>query len=292
MPGAARPGAGQMRLNAYVMLADPSFLTASIRAYYALVDRIVVSYDENGRSWTGTPLPVDDALALVRAIDTDRKCELHPGDYARDGHDAMDNDTHQRREALAAASAGADWVLQLDTDEVLPRPDVFLRTLAHADQAGAHALEYPSRWLYTRVGARRFLESGSRLWGPASSYPGPLAVRAGTALVHARQADVPLYRADVRAWNTDPAHPRDALVHEVVPFDAAVLHYSWVRSPAFIARKVGWSGHTAELRATGEYGRWLRASRHPVRTVLMAPLRRSGRSFRIVSAPALPGGES
>lgn len=281
-----------MRINAYVMLADPSFLTASIRAYYDHVDRIVVSHDADARSWTGTPLPIDETLALIESLDTAGKCELHPGAYARAGFDPMDNETHQRNEALAIASEGADWVLQLDTDEVIPRASAFLRVLRHADEAGASGLEYPSRWLYTRVGPGRFLESGTRLWGPASSYPGPLAVRAGTRLAHARQADVPLYRADVRAWNTDPAHPRDAYVHEVVPFDSAVIHYCWVRSPEFIARKVGWSGHSDELKASGEYGRWMHVTRHPLRAALRAPFPRGGRSFRIVSAPGLPGQEA
>ena len=282
-----------MKINAYVMLADPSFLTASISAYYPHVARIVVSYDQDHRSWTGTPLPIDETLALVAALDTDGKCEFHSGRFGRDGFTPMDNETHQRNVALAAASEGADWVLQLDTDEVIPHMPVFLNALTHADKAGADALEYPSRWLYTRVGRNRFLESCTRFWRPASSYPGPLAVRAGTTLTHARQAAVPLYRTDVRAWNTDPAHPRDAFVHEVVPYEAAVIHYCWVRSPEFIARKVGWSGHSEELKASGEYGRWMRTRTHPLRAVLAAPFRSGGgRSYRFVSAPGLPGQEA
>jgi len=281
-----------MRLNAYVMIADPSFLTASVSAYYPFVDRIVVSYDSRGLSWTGTPLPLDDGLARIRALDTEGKCDFRPGDFAREGFDPMDNDTFQRNDALAQASDGADWVLQLDTDEVLPRPDVFREVLRHADESAAEGLEYPARWLYTRVGTERFLESCGALWRTSSSYPGPVAVRAGTTLTHARQADVPLYRADVRAWNTDPSHPRDAVVHEVVARDAAIIHYSWVRSPEYIARKVGWSGHSEELRASGEYGRWLRARKRPVRTTLAAPFHRHGRRFRIVRAPAHLGQES
>lgn len=282
-----------MRTTAYILVGDPSFLTASVRAYYAHVDRIVVSYDGSARSWTGTDLPIDEALAQVRALDVDDRCELRPGSYARPGHDPLESETRQRNEALAAASEGADWVLQLDTDELIPRPEIFLRTLAAADRAGAGGMEFPSRWLYTRAGEDRFLEASSRFWGPASSYPGPVAVRAGTRLTQARQAaGLGLYRADVRAWNTDPWHPRDAVVHTVVPRDAAVLHYSWVRTPEFVARKVGWSGHTAELTASGEYGRWLRASRHPLRTALAAPVRPLGARYRVAAAPGRRGEES
>jgi hypothetical protein len=281
-----------MRVAAYVLVGDPSFLTPSIRAYYDRVERIVVSYDETATSWTGTPLPVEEALERIRVLDRDGKCDLRPGAFARPGFDPMDNETHQRNVALTQASDDADWVVQLDTDEVMPRPDLFFRAVRRADAAAADALEYPSRWLYTRAGTDRFLEAGSRLWGPESSYPGALAVRAGTTVTHGRQTDAALYRADVRPWNTDPAHPRDAVVHEVVPFSAAVLHYSWVRSEPFVARKVGWSGHSADLKANGEYGRWLSATRRPLRTALTAPLRRSGRSLRLVDAPDHTGEES
>lgn len=278
-----------MRLNAYVMLGDPAFVGPSIRAYYPFVDRIVVSYDEEHLSWTRTPLPVDTCLDAVRALDVDGKCDFRPGRFAREGFDPLENDTFQRNAALADASRGADWVLQLDTDEVIPRPDIFLETLRHADDAGAGGLEFPARWLYTRVKPGLFLESSRRLWRPAMSYPGPVAVRAGSTLTLARQADVPLHRVDVRPWNTDPAHPSDAVVHEVVALSSAVNHYSWVRSDDFIRRKVGWSGHAAELAEGGDYLKWRSATEHPLRTVLTSPFRTGGRRFRFGRAADFMG---
>jgi hypothetical protein len=280
-----------MKLNAYIMLGDPSFLHASVASYYRHVSRIVVSYDRDGLSWTGTPLPLDECLARIRALDTEGKCDLRPGTFARPGLDALENDTNQRSVALMTASDGADWVLQLDTDEVLPEPTTLVSTLRRADDAGADGLEFPARWLYTRVGSRRFLESCSRLWRPASSYPGPVAVRAGTSLVQARQTDGPLYRADVRPWNTDPSHPRDAIVHEVVPYRASIVHYSWVRSSEYMRRKVGWSGHSEELKESGRYEEWIHALRHPLRTSLQAPLKPAGRRFRITTARSFLGEE-
>lgn len=278
-----------MKLNAYVMLGDPAFLKPSIRAYYPHVDRIVVSYDEDHRSWTGTPLAVQACLDAISEVDIDGKCDLRPGKFARRGHDPLANDTHQRNVALQQASSGADWVLQLDTDEVIPHPEIFLRSLHRADRAGAGGLEFPARWFFARVRPGLFLESGTRLWGPAASYPGPVAVRPGTALSLARQADVPLYRVDMRAWNTDPAHARDSIVHQVVPVSAAISHYSWVRSDDFIRRKVGWSGHAAELVRDQGYRTWRTASDHPVRVVLAAPFARGARRFRFAGVDDFTG---
>lgn len=278
-------------LSAYIMLADPSYLAESLSAYYPYVDRIVLSYDESATSWTGTPLPLEQCLAIVRRIDVDGKCVAVPGHFARLDADALDNDTFQRQHALDAASEHGRWVLQLDTDEVMLRPEAFFAALARADAAGAGGLEYPARWLYTRVGGGRYLEQTGRLWQRAASFPGPLAVRAGTTLRLARQADVELFRVDLRPWNTDPWHPADAPVHAVVSPDDAVVHFSWVRRPEVIRRKFHWSGHTDEMTPPAVYRAWVRRSRHPLLAVATTPLRRRSRAwYRLSTIPEPPGG--
>ena len=54
-----------MRVTAYVLIADPNFLAASLGSYYRWVDRIVLSYDRTATSWTGTPLPVGARVGLA-----------------------------------------------------------------------------------------------------------------------------------------------------------------------------------------------------------------------------------
>ena len=151
------------RISAYVLLADPSYLAESIAAYYPHVDRIVLSYDESSTSWTGTPLPVEQCLAIVGELDIEGKCVAAPGRYARLDHDPLDNDTFQRQAALDAASEDADWVLQLDTDEVMSDPATFFRSLARAERVGASGLDYPARWLYTRSRPRPVPGAGDAL---------------------------------------------------------------------------------------------------------------------------------
>lgn len=273
-----------MRITAYVLVADPNYLTASLRSYYHWVDRIVLSYDAEATSWTGTELPVQECLAAIEKLDTDGKCVHAPGAYARPGHPPLDSETHQRQQALNQAAEDADWVLQLDTDEVMLDPEQFFRSLRRAEAVGASAMDYPSRWLYAQVAPGRFLEASTRLGRPAASYPGPLAVRAGTQLTQARQTDAALYRVDLRPWNTDPHHHHASTVHEVIAADSAVLHFSWVRDHETIRRKFGWSGHAQEYSQPKVYQRWARRQRRPRRTVLTTPLRRDD-WFRLVSVP-------
>lgn len=280
-----------MRVTAYVLVADPAYLQESIRAYYDRVQRIVLSYDETATSWTGTPLPVAECLRLIEAVDPDRKCVRAPGRYARPGEHPLDNDTFQRQAALDAASADADWVLQLDTDEVMLDPDRFFSALERADATGTAGLDFPARWLYARVGEDRFLEASSRFWRVRAGFPGPLAVRAGTRLVHARQADVPLYRVDFGPRNTDPSHHRDSVVHATVPVGSAVAHYSWVRDDETMRRKFGWSGHTAAYSRPEVYRRWVSRQRHPLRTVVTTPFRHDD-WFRMTKVPPNAGGHA
>lgn len=283
---------GRPRLAAYILLADPSFLVESVSAYYPYVDRIVVSYDDAATSWTGTPLPIPLCLDLLRGLDTEGKLVAAPGHFARLDEDPLANDTHQRQHALDAASEFGDWVVQLDTDEVMLRPATFFDCLRRGAERGARGLDFPARWLYSRVAPGRYLEQTDRMWRHASSYPGPLAVAAGTTLRLARQADVPLHRVDVRSRNTDPWHPDTAEVHEVIPVDEAVAHFSWVRHPDVLRRKFAWSGHSAEWSAPGIHAAWERRSRHPWLTVATTPLRRRSRAwYRLSSIPEPPGGE-
>lgn len=279
------------RINAYVLLADPSYLRESILAYYSYVDRIVLSYDRSATSWTGTPLPVEQCLAIIDDIDIDAKCVRAPGDFARPEHRPLDSETSQRQQALDVASEGADWVLQLDTDEVMLDPQAFFDMLERADQAGAEGLDFPARWLYTRTGPGRYLEATRRCWQIAAAFPGPLAVRAGTMLRHARQADVPLFRVDFSMRSTDPWRAKDAVVDAVIARSSAVLHFSWVRDPELIRRKFAWSGHTRAMRAPKVYRRWVWRTRHPLLTALTTPLRRrdDGR-YRLSRVPEPPGG--
>ncbi|WP_344779295.1 hypothetical protein [Microbacterium kribbense] len=261
-------------MSAYILVADPAFLRASVRAYYDRVDEIVLSYDATSTSWTGTPLPVAECLRIIDALDVEGKCRHLPGSYARVREHPLDCDTYQRQEALDAASHDTDWVLQLDTDEVMLDPGAFFGALERADATGASGLDYPSRWLYSNVGDDLFLESSTRFWRARASYPGPMAVRAGTRLSLARQADVPLHRVDFRPWNTDPAHPHTAPVHAVIAPSAGIAHYSWVRDDETMQRKFRWSGHAEAYSKPEVYRRWAGRQRRPLLTALGTPARR------------------
>lgn len=273
-----------MRINAYIMAADPAWIEASVASYYDMVNQIVVAYDEAGLSWSGTALPVEECLERVRQIDRDCKLLFCPGCFARLRYNPMENDTHQRQFALDIAGSGADWVLQLDTDEVLADASEFVRCLREADQLGFGAMEYPARWLYRGLGGNCYLERCSKFWRTTGGFPGPVAVRPGTRLRNARQCDAPLYRVDFREKNTDPWHGRGAPVHRTVKPSHGIIHYSWIRQEEELLRKTSAWGHSKE-DWSAEIRHWMWAGRHPHLASAATPFMEPERRVRIVTIP-------
>lgn len=271
-----------MRINAYIMAADPAWMEASVLSYYNFVGKIIVSYDADGLSWSGTPLPIQECLERLRKIDSEKKFRYCPGNFCRSHCNPMDNDTYQRQSALDFAGVNADWVLQLDTDEVIADAPVFLDCLAEAEQAGFPAMEYPARWLYKGLGKGRYLERCSRFWRTAAGFPGPVAVKPGTLLRNARQCRAPLFRVDFQQQNTDPCHGADAPVHRVIKASQGIHHYSWIRSEEELIRKTSAWGHSQEdWDAEIRYWKW--AGRHPLIASLATPLVRFPRRLRLTT---------
>jgi hypothetical protein len=260
------------RINAYVLAAYPAWLEESVQSYYELVHRIVVSYDKSGLSWTGLPLPIDDCLTRLKSLDVHGKLDFRPGDYARTGRHPMENDTYQRQRALQQASDGADWVIQLDTDEVVANLGLFRESLMEADAGEYDALAYPARWLYQRISADFFLEGSSRLWRRLASYPGPVAVRAGVGLRHGRQGGTKLYAVGFSHEDLPLYFLPPAPVRKVISFNDAILHFGWIRSDDEMAAKLTSWGHAHDRDWSGPLRRWRRAARHPLLTAALTPL--------------------
>lgn len=252
-------------LHAYVLAADPTWLRSSVQQYYESVDRIIVSYDEASRGWAGAPVPVEECLRSLRHMDRDRKMVYVPGCFSDPTDSATFGETAQRTSALEVAARGADWVLQLDTDEVLPQPEDLYARLAVAAEIGAEGVEWPMRVLYRRR-RRDYLEVVDWDGQPRFEYPGPVAVRPTARLAHARQIDGPILRCAVAGDNRSlqlrrPEAPGETRLSDLTT-EAAILHNSWAREPAVVRQKVRSWGHNMGWRSDVYY--WLKWYPAPV----------------------------
>lgn len=280
-----------MKINAYILAADPAWIEGSVLSYYPIVERIVVSYDEDGFSWTGAPLDIDGCLSRLRAIDRDGKMDFQPGHYARKKfyYQPLENDTHQRQCALDQAGTDADWVLQLDTDEVIGCESTFRDCLAEAERLRRAALNYPSLWLYCHAFATWYLEWCDRGWRRAPGYPGPMAVRAGSKLTLARRIEHGHFHVDLTRRGSRVRVPNDLKVDRVIAAGEAVWHFSMLRDESSLRSKFISSGHAHERNWHEEVDGWLRARRHPLLKTLISQFGHGlyKRPLRLARLPAV-----
>lgn len=279
------------RLGAYVLAADPTWLRSSIERYYDELDVLVVLASESGRGWTGAPVQARRCVDMVRELDVRGIAEIIFGDWV-DSANPMAADTAQRQAGINALGDRVDWILQIDTDELLPDLEALRAALIEAESVGVAAVEWPMRVLYRRLRTGDYLEVVAQSGSPRFEYPGPIAVRAGTTLSDARRASIPYLRPVVRG-DTESLQvarpPEDGeLRRPTIDPTAAILHNSWARSPKDVRRKVRSWGHGGSLKSAFYYWlvwmpspltwRWLR-SFHPMARQLWPRL-------QVTSAPA------
>jgi hypothetical protein len=245
-----------VRLAAYLLAADPTWIEKSVRAYYDQVEEILVSYDEDGIGWSGSRVHSEEAVARLRAIDSAGKMRFVGGNH-HDLSTGPENEIRQRQAALDAVATTVDWVLQIDSDEVVPDIDVVIAALRHADDRGLRAVEWPMRVLFRRLNDREYLVVTGKNGRGHFEYPGPIAVRAGVRFRDARQGDGPFLRPVVAGDVSSLQVSREAAEDEDRSFtitpSQAILHNSWGRSPAVIRRKVRAWGHHDGWRTWRHY---------------------------------------
>jgi hypothetical protein len=242
-----------MKLTAYVLAADPAWVQASVRSYYDIVEEIVISYDENSKGWTGAPIPVDECVSKLKAIDKDKKMRFVGGHFARLDQNPMVNDTYQRQCAFDIASSGADWVIAIDADEVLPNPGALLKMLDYAAEREIPAVEWPMRLFFHRLEDGRFLEVCSKSRTERFEYPGPIAARPGAQHTDARHAKGDYLRPVVIGDKQSPQVrcgmlPGESRI-ENLRLEDAILHFSWARSAADVRSKVASWSHNEGLKS-------------------------------------------
>jgi hypothetical protein len=265
-----------MHLAAYVLAADPTWIRTSVLAYYPHVSRIVVSFDRRGLGWSGEPVPAKRCVAALKSIDRDRKLVLLPGDYCGTHDDLMAAETAQRQEALDAAAEGADWVLQIDTDEVLPDASALTRALAATQDERYVAVSWPMRVLYRRLGRGRFLEVAAEDGSLHVEYPGPVAVRSGTRLDHARWTG-PTAGGLLKVPVATPDEVAAAAVKPVVPKPVAEPRPAEPRpaepaEPAVTVIDVAAAERAAELTAERTGDRTVATAPAPALALPVAPV--------------------
>ena len=255
-----------MKIHAYILASDPNWIEASLLSYLDLVDKVVVCYDESGLSWSGNQAKTQESINRIKQIDIQGKCTYISGDYAKLGSSLslLEKDSMQRRAAYVEARVGADWVLQLDSDEIVSDSATLLTALHAARTSGAIQVYYPFRWIYLRSLLGHYIEYGSSKLGRMVTYHGPIAVRGDAIHQEARRVDGPVHLVRIDHGVTSPY--LESIIRgdfgrvvssSTSTYDNSICHLSWVRRPSLIARKLRNFGHAYDRDWNTQILKWL-----------------------------------
>ena len=247
-----------MQIAAYVCLGDPAWIEASVMSYYPYVTKIIATYDQDGLSWSGPEIDIEVCIRRLRAIDVDGKVLFVPGKFAIPSNfeNPMLSDTNQRQVGLDVASEYGDWVLQLDTDEIIANWNVFLSHLEYAATNGYESLYYPSIYVYQLISKQVALESCQR-WGRRQpGYPGPLCIRSGSTLYHSRRSKVSAVHVSCQNSYDTVIEASAHVVSVQIPANDCVVHITKGRSPDYMSKKFKTWSHASDRDYTMDLVYW------------------------------------
>lgn len=108
---------------------DYRYAFAAIKAYYPIADEILLGLDNERITWSGKPFDFDAAEfeRFLAIIDTRKIVTICEGNFHR-FEKPIDNDTAERN-ALSLMAQPGNWILQIDSDEVLLNAPEFKKYL-------------------------------------------------------------------------------------------------------------------------------------------------------------------
>lgn len=244
-----------IRINAYILAADPEWITPSVLSYYQIIDKLFVSFDGESKGWTGVPVQVQSCLDQLRLIDPENKIVLIDGSYSSRELSPGDAETAQRQAAVDVAGDKADWILQVDTDEIVPDAQKLRRRLVEISDPIVDVVEWPMSSYFSSISTTQLLEVCNYRHSRPNAEAVPLAVRPRTKLKIMRYGRNPLRLRrkppiQVKLKETvERIIGRRVVAYDQVPDDEVILHFSWVRSEAGIHAKVRSWGHASDFNA-------------------------------------------
>lgn len=110
---------------------DWHFLQQSLPSIYKHVDAICLSVDSERRSWNGNLFEMNwNAFTeMVDAIDVDQKIQILQEPFYNKERTPIANECYQRRR-MAEVLGKANWIMQIDTDEIIINPLEFIGELS------------------------------------------------------------------------------------------------------------------------------------------------------------------
>jgi glycosyltransferase involved in cell wall biosynthesis len=110
---------------------DWSYLELSLPSIYTIADSICLSVDADCKSWNGNIFPFDwdRFYQMIDSIDSEKKIQVLKEPFFDASRTPIENECYQRKR-MADFLGNSDWVVQIDTDEIIINPKDFKALLA------------------------------------------------------------------------------------------------------------------------------------------------------------------
>lgn len=114
----------------YLLSYDYQYIFTSIELIYDFVDKIVICYDKDGKTWAGNNIKIpNEVFEKIKSIDYKNKIFLYSDSFYIEGLPPIELETRQRN-MLAKQMGEGGWHIQLDCDEYpinFDKLSIFLR---------------------------------------------------------------------------------------------------------------------------------------------------------------------
>lgn len=240
------------KIIAYVLLADPEWLVPSVYSYLNICDTIIGIYDEDHIGHAGAKIDVRECLRRLECFNEYAKIKLIKGKFTKFSSPHA-NEHDQRSTGVSYASElGADWVLHIDNDEILPDSEWLYEQINSQLRSSRASIEIASRVYYSHEVSR--LLQIAPLAAKSEYYENlAIAVKPFTKLQRARFAKNQLILSPKTSRGQKAKQlakrilGRDYLEYKKIPHDKCIMHMSWVRSKKGIEQKVKSWGHATDF---------------------------------------------
>ncbi|WP_415329124.1 hypothetical protein [Chryseobacterium sp. MMS23-Vi53] len=101
----------------YLLSYDYSYIITSIKQIYEEVDKIVISYDANGKTWAGNEVFIPESFfSEIKNLDKQNKIVFYKDSFFIPGMQPMELETRQRN-MMAEKMGSGGWHIHIDGDE-------------------------------------------------------------------------------------------------------------------------------------------------------------------------------
>ncbi|MBK9140854.1 MAG: hypothetical protein IPM23_00040 [Candidatus Melainabacteria bacterium] len=218
-----------MKITGIALLAyDTSYFEESVKGYLDLVDEVLIGLDENRQTWTGKFYDLDSSI-VEKLLAISPKVKIVEDQFFIPGLAPMENETRERN-VLSSLASDVDWLLSIDSDEILINPNDLSDYLANASSGFV---------LGSWITVFKELDDAYLVIGKDKAihlWPTAIATNRSEAYINARWTD-----------------------QRPILSPALLLHFSWARTEDELRQKLQNWGHSNDFNVSNFLDMWLKA---------------------------------